>query len=385
MFDFMLHQRVEFDFRTVSPMASEARALQDQSATSLQNDEEVASANIIDAYDRRLAEQEVHLINEIREAKARLSSAQGNLAGLELMLREVQADRRRQQGLALPAPPSSSSLEATTSPILVISLNNEEGQKRKAQLNYEHTIFEAYDHLSNEPNNYLKMTGRGQETTGTAPRQRAAFFSHYKCWQKVAEGNINTIIAEDDAILVRNRRFDSTTFPDDSITLLGGCVRTPGAWAREKAEFIENITEQSNVLKVVMSFKEGLNDIDYKKKCRWTNCLAYYLPVSVAKILVEKVQAKQDSEGKFQVKAVDIWLGESGCVKQLFYPNPFMDMLDSVTQVNAPKGHQKADHYINEMMRKALLNKNIHLNVRGASTLLRLEPDPEASSSESSS
>ena len=365
MFDFMLHQRVNFE--TASPMAS---------ATSLQNNEEVASADNIDldVFDRSLAQQEQHLITEIQKEKEMVHNAQMRLVGLEALLRQVRCEMN--QHLAEPAL-SSSNVEATTSPILVISLNNEEGQKRKAQLNYEHTIFEAYDHLSNEPNNYLKMTGRGQETTGTAPRQRAAFFSHYKCWQKVAEGNINTIIAEDDALLVRNRRFDSTTFPDDTITLLGGCIRTPGAWAREKAEFIENITEQSNVLKVVMSFKEGLNDIDYKKKCRWTNCLAYYLPVSVAKILVEKVQAKQDSEGKFQVKAVDVWLGESGCVKQLFYPNPFMDMLDSVTQVNAPKGHQKADHYINEMMRKALLNKNILLNVRGAPTLLRDEPAPE--------
>ena len=139
-------------------------------------------------------------------------------------------------------------------------------------------------------------------------------------------------------------------------------------WA-QASKFVD-INKESNILTIVTNLEQGYNDIDYKN-FRWTNCLAYYLPVEVAKILVKKVEATRTSSGKFRVKPVDIWLGESGWVKQLIYPNPFMDMDDSKTQANSPKGHQKADHYICEYMRKSLsMKQGINLSARGDSTLL---------------
>ena len=250
-------------------------------------------------------------------------------------------------------------------PIIVISLlNTSEGKSRRSKLNMKHELFTAFHWEDSEPHTSIEVTGRAQESTGTKPRQRATFYSHYMVWKQVAEGSINTIIAEDDAILVRD--IDLTILSDDCITLLGGCIRTPGTWNREMAEFVETM----KFLDIVKNFKPGLNNIDYDN-FRWTNCLAYYLPVEVAKILVKKVEATRTSSGKFGVKPVDIWLGESGWVKQLIYPNPFMDMDDSKTQANSPKGHQKADHYICEYMRKSLsMKQGINLSARGVSTLL---------------
>ena len=252
-------------------------------------------------------------------------------------------------------------------PIIVISLlNTSEGKSRRSKLNMKHELFTAFHWEDSEPHTSIEVTGRAQESTGTAPRQRAIFYSHYSCWKQVAEGNINTIIAEDDALLMRAL---PEQWPSDSIVLLGGAIRTPGAWVHEEKEFVD-IGKESNILTIVTNLKQGYNDIDYKN-FRWTNCLAYYLPVEVAKSLVKKVEATRTSSGKFRVKPVDIWLGESGWVKQLIYPNPFMDMDDSKTQANSPKGHQKADHYICEYMRKSLsMKQGINLSARGVSTLL---------------
>ena len=249
-------------------------------------------------------------------------------------------------------------LEIANVTIYVITLlDTYESMKRLGQINYLHEKFKAFSHTSSEPD-IIQVLGRAQEHTGTAPRQRACFFSHFKLWQKIAVGNLNTIICEDDALLVRD--IDLPTFSDDCITLLGGCIRTPGAWCREKSEFVENL----KFLNIVKNFKPGLNIIDYDK-FRWTNCLAYYLPVNIARKLVNKVEAD-----KHKVRPVDIWLGQTGFVQQLFFPNIFIDMDDSVTQVNSPKGHQKADFYICEFMRKEAMKQDIRLSMRGSSSLL---------------
>ena len=254
---------------------------------------------------------------------------------------------------------STPKLEVADVTIYVISPDADEGNKRKNQLNYKHTIFEAYNHTLDEPM-IIDMKGRAQEHTGTKPRQRATFFSHYKLWQKIADDGPNggSIICEDDAILARN--IGHKTLSNDCITLLGGCIRSPGAWARQKSEFVDNM----EFINIVKNFEPGINIIGYKK-FRWTNCLAYYLPVDIAKRLVAAVENTQ-----YKVKAVDIWLGESGFVKNLYYPNPFINMDNAETQVNSPKGHQKADFYICEFKRKWATKQGINLSSRGSRTLL---------------
>ena len=258
--------------------------------------------------------------------------------------------------------PTPSTIEETNH--FVISLESPEGAKRKAQLNFMHSIFMAYPHTSSEPMDFgIHMLGRAKEHTGLAPRQRATFFSHYKLWETIITNQADAVICEDDAILVESRSIDTSTLPQDGITLLGGCIRTPGAWNREKTEFVDNL----KFLDIVKNFKPGINLIDFDK-FRWTNCLAYFLPWNMARELVEDVRRILDDGKGF--RPVDIWLGKNIWMKYIHYPNIFIDMDDSVTQVNSPKGHQKADFYICEYMRRAAAEQSIRLSKRGSSSLL---------------
>ena len=242
--------------------------------------------------------------------------------------------------------------------IYVISLDTVEGNKRKNQLNFPHVKFKGYDHESTEPD-IIKMKGRGQEVTTTAPRQRATFYSHMKVWQKIASEQRSAVVCEDDAIMLEGRSFNTSSLQQDGITLLGGCIRTPGAWAREKSEFAENL----KFLEIVKNFKSGTNIIT--NEFRWTNCLGYYIPLNLAK---EFIQTASDCLGK--VRPVDIWLGQQSQMKYIYYPNVSVDMDNATTQVNSPKGHQKADFYICEFMRKAAMKQGINLSSRGLRTLL---------------
>ena len=227
-----------------------------------------------------------------------------------------------------------------------------------------HSIFMAYPHTSSEPKDFgIYMLGRAKEHTELAPRQRATFFSHYKLWVTISKNQADAVICEDDAILVESRSIDISTLPQDGITLLGGCIRTPGAWSREKAEFVNNL----KFLEIVKNFKPGINIIDYDE-FRWTNCMAYFLPWKMAGHLVEDVRRILDDGKGF--RPVDIWLGKNIWMKYIHYPNIFIDMDDSVTQVNSPKGHQKADFYICEYMRRAAAEQSIRLSKRGSSSLL---------------
>lgn len=176
-------------------------------------------------------------------------------------------------------------------------------------------------------------------------------------WQKIASEQRDAVVCEDDAVLREGRIFNTSSLPQDGITLLGGCIRTPGAWARERSEFVENL----KFLEIVKSFKPGINNIT--DEFRWTNCLAYFIPWNLAKELIQTVS---DCHGK--VRPVDIWLGQQPQMKYLYYPNVFIDMDNATTQVNIPKGHQKADFYICEYMRKAAMKKNIRLTTRGSNT-----------------
>ena len=123
---------------------------------------------------------------------------------------------------------------------VITLLNTEESTKRLKQINYEHKVFEAYHDTSDEPHANIVMKGRAQEHTGTAPRQRATFYSHVKVWQKIASEHRGAVVCEDDAVLLEGRSFNTSSLQQDAITILGGCIRTPGAWARERPEFVDN-------------------------------------------------------------------------------------------------------------------------------------------------
>ena len=242
----------------------------------------------------------------------------------------------------------SSSSHSDTNIYAITLLNTDESKKRLKQINYKHKVVEAYHHTSDEPHANIVTKGRA--------RQRATFYSHMKVWQKIASEQRSAVVCEDDAVLLEGRSFNTSSLQQDGITLLGGCIRTPGAWVREKSEFVENL----KFLEIVKNFKSGTNIIT--NEFRWTNCLAYYIPWNLAEELIQTVS---DCLGK--VRPVDIWLGKQPQMKHLYYPNVFIDMDNATTQVKSPKGHQKADFYICEFAMK----KNIRLTTlttRGSNT-----------------
>lgn len=239
-------------------------------------------------------------------------------------------------------------------PHLVISLaGSPEGARRRAQLNFEHAILWAHS----EAPAWLQVHGRYKEPTLGAVR--ATFYSHYEAWRRLAEEGSPAVVCEDDAYLVRGG-YDVSDFPQDSITLLGGAVRTPGAWAREKAEFIDS----GEFMALVASMKVGLNPIH--QGFRWTNCLAYYVPAAVAPELVRLAQVEA-TKPRGGLRAVDIWLGKSGMARYLLFPNAFIDMDNARTQVSSPVEHRKADFYICANMRRASERMGIILPPRGCS------------------
>ena len=118
---------------------------------------------------------------------------------------------------------------------LLISMDSEEGAKRRASTNF------AYERVVSGPGReapqwmWQKMTSRckGERFNATV----GAFAGHYKAWE--ALGNDAGIVVEDDAELVRSM-VDVSALPQDAITLLGGVLRTPGTWEKEDEEWINN-------------------------------------------------------------------------------------------------------------------------------------------------
>ena len=137
-------------------------------------------------------------------------------------------DKKGKDDISTPTP---STIEETKH--FVISLDSPEGAKRKAQLNFMHSIFIACPHTSSEPKDFgIHMLGRAKEHTELAPRQRATFFSHYKLWVTISKNQADAVNCEGDAILVESRSIDISTLTQVGITLLGRPTLTPVAWNR---------------------------------------------------------------------------------------------------------------------------------------------------------
>jgi hypothetical protein len=149
---------------------------------------------------------------------------------------------------------SSSTCKFITAPALHPEANTKSGiqggDKRRSQSNFKHEIFPAYSDKDPEPRDIVIMQGRAEEHTGTLPKQWAVFYSRYRCWQKLVVDRIEATTCEDDALAKDSATINTSDFPKDGITLLGGAVRTPGAWSREMPEFVKHL----KFLEVVKSF-----------------------------------------------------------------------------------------------------------------------------------
>lgn len=131
--------------------------------------------------------------------------------------------------------------------------------------------------------------------------------------------------------------------------MLGGAIRTPNAWTRERLEFVENF-EYYNIIK---SWKVGINHVE-PETARFTGSLAYHLPPSCAKILVELVDAGKRRPPDIMLNMVAGVLNGS----DVYYPNPYAEHPQSRSQCGSPSRDLLADYFLTSYMQNhARMNK----------------------------
>jgi hypothetical protein len=237
-------------------------------------------------------------------------------------------------------------------PILAIGIDTAESLRRQALMNYPHEVV-----LGGVPSDQevllLLPRHAGRQKGDTLFGTVGAFVGHLRAWRLVAERGVSSIIVEDDAHLIRS--FDAMCLPADGITLLGGTIRTLGAWSREREEFLES----REFLRLLSSFGSGVNRV---AGFRFTMCIAYHLPASCAARLVQLV----DREGA-RIRAPDVFLFGSGLVTHLYFPNPFVEV-GGPSQCNSPKSDLDSDFYVSSGMRR-FASAQFGLNVNKGGTL----------------
>ena len=241
-------------------------------------------------------------------------------------------------------------------PHLVVSLASNEGFGRRQRLTFPHEIIEAQPAPI-----WLTLLGRYKKHLDAI---RSGCYSHYLAWQELVRLGVSGVVLEDDAQRVRpDITYSEDMFPMDGFTLLGGAIRTSGAWARESSEFVESGT----IMDVLASLRPGVNPV---QGFRWTNSIAYFLPLNVAKQLIALVDAKP------KMRIIDIWLNSQKVPQYLMYPNVFIDSDSAVSQLGSEVSHSKIDLYICAYMRKAMQQKGFTFPVRGGDYQV-LSPRPE--------
>ncbi len=223
----------------------------------------------------------------------------------------------------------------------LISLDTTEGQQRRSQLKYQYELLSAK--TGKQCPSWLVGRMAGRHKGSVKENVCGNFYSHMLAWEKC--GSEGGIVLEDDAQEIRTPNFDWKQLPQDTVTLLGGTVRTPGAWKREYEEF--GLTGE--FLRVIGGFNTGLNPIT--SSFRFTMILSYYVPPDFGPKLVEAAKTSK------YLRATDIWLGKleingQKAVSHLVFPNLYQDLSKSTSQINSPPQHLKSDLYCCQMMRK---------------------------------
>lgn len=253
-------------------------------------------------------------------------------------------------------------------PIYVISLpDSEEAKKRRKQLNFPHIIVDGIrgpdvpQWIRDRFNTRCK--GFKQEAS------MGAWAAHYSVWELIYDkGNNGGVVAEDDARLARDLP-DVRDLPRNSITILGGTLRTDGTFDDEEKEYVKT----GAFLRKLAGFRMGVNPLGTHKL---TMALAYYIPPGMASTLIAnsnitpREHKSGDKKGKIikDLKVIDVWLSTvSGLVETFWFPNCFIDQEDSKTQCGFPVNHMKADFYMCNFMRKAAIEMGVKIPDRGAS------------------
>jgi GR25 family glycosyltransferase involved in LPS biosynthesis len=219
---------------------------------------------------------------------------------------------------------------------LVISMDSDVGKERLAKLNVsDYEVVQGVD--GNNAPSWIKEKFHGRHKGEHRQATIGCFAAHVAAWE--AAGKKAVIVLEDDAYCCR--KFDEEALascPADGVTLLGGVLRTPGTWDKESEHYIKS----GEFLVALSKLKLGVNPLQQK----FTMSLSYFLPAGVASMLLSAAKKAKS------IGPVDAWMGKTGLVTSLYYPNFFMDSATTDSQIGSKTKEMKSDLYANEEMRK---------------------------------
>tara|TARA_R110002074_G_scaffold63227_9_gene151872 strand:- start:204 stop:890 length:687 start_codon:yes stop_codon:yes gene_type:complete len=197
--------------------------------------------------------------------------------------------------------------------ILVISMENENGAKRRNYLNYDYERIIGCEGNSDE-DPYVKhvkekMKLRYNTLEKTINGFSGNFASHLKTLEYIVEKQYDeVIICDDDSILTNPI---PTDLPNE-VCLLSGQICHPNNWNKDR-----KWKKDGKNLEIISNFVEGVNEIDYNL-FRWTQANAYYIPSwEVGKKFLEDIKKINT------YKSLDHMLSKSKLIKLLYYPAIF--------------------------------------------------------------
>ena len=143
----------------------------------------------------------------------------------------------------------------------------------------------------------------------------ACFASHYECWKKVLGLPVAThglpvstsnasgyVVLEDDA-LIKLELPQQSQLDHNCITLLGGAFHTLSYWDNKFSS-----TEMDDVLGFMKGLKWGKNHMP--KRVQWACSQAYYLPVAIAREIVDHVDLLLRKHEKHALRSPDNFLSQ---------------------------------------------------------------------------
>ena len=234
---------------------------------------------------------------------------------------------------------------------LVISMLTPEGEARRGKISYN------FEHIVGLPGEdapqWLASKFVGRHKGANRSATIGSFFGHVTAWNRLLKlGDNGGLVVEDDA---RQCRPDIMykELPENSLTLLGGTLRTPGSWDREQAEWLAS----GKFLTRLGEMHPGVNKLAPNK---FTMAVSYYVPPGFAKKLLDV--AKNCSS----IRPIDAWLQRNGMVGYIHFPNIFTDDPTAKSQCGTNKKELVADLYCCEMMRTQAQKLGFILPATGA-------------------
>jgi len=202
--------------------------------------------------------------------------------------------------------------------IIVLSMETKVGEKRRKLLNYDYEWFKSITPEADFEDKFIFRYNTGEKRKkGTM----GCFASHIAIMKYIVDNKIDdVVVCEDDSFKVRD--FDNNSIKD--ICLLGGIIRHPTSWSKDK-DFQKN----NDIV-----FNDGVNKIDYDRY-RWTHTFAIYYPnwEKTSELLNNILQSKK------KYRPIDIFLSKNKLINHLYYPTPFIhNDIEGVSQIGNSQG-----------------------------------------------